>query len=326
MRLLKCVLVGGALVAASQAFADDDAASEIRVLKAKLKQLNDFDANAAGAFVQGRLTEVPVLYELRYRERTTATELGTELALDAGYLSRLLRDFDRKRLLVKEPSTSDGRQTFLHLSAKGKQVFDAVETRQRAAVAAMLNRLSPGDQQRLVKSMHDIERLLVGARESKVPYMLRSLQPGDIGWIVHRQGVLYNQEYGWDELFEALVAEIAANFVKNFDAKHERCWIAERDGEVVGSVFCVRHSKTVARLRLLYVEPSARGIGIGTRLVDECIAFARRTGYKKLTLWTNSVLDAARRIYERAGFRLVGTERHHSFGHDLVAQTWDLDL
>jgi len=272
------------------------------------------------------LTEVRVLYELRHREQTTATALGQELALDAGYLSRILRSFEQKGLLVREPSTADGRQTLLRLSKKGRDVFDLVEARQRSAVADMLMRLSPQDQQRLVASLRHVERLLVGRPEPSVPYILRPLQPGDIGWIAHRQGVLYNQEFGWDEQFEALVAQIAATFVQELDPKRERCWIAEREGEIVGSVFCVKQSKTVARLRLLYVEPSARHLGIGTRLVDECIAFARRTGYRKLTLWTNSVLDAARRIYERAGFQLMGEERHHSFGHDLVAQTWEMEL
>ena len=158
------------------------------------------------------------------------------------------------------------------------------------------------------------------------PYIIRSPKPGDLGWIVHRQGVLYNQEYGWNEQFEALVAEIAAKFFQRFDPGCERCWIAERNGEVVGAIFCVKHSKTIARLRLLYVEPSTRGLGVGTRLVGECVSFARKAGYRKLTLWTNSVLHSARHIYERAGFRKVSETSHHSFGYDLVSQTWELEL
>jgi GNAT superfamily N-acetyltransferase len=174
--------------------------------------------------------------------------------------------------------------------------------------------------------MRTLETLLGGRDAAKVPYVIRLPQPGDIGWITHRQGVLYNQEYGWDEQFEALVAEIAAKFFQSFDPKRERCWIAEREGEVIGSVFCVKDSKTIARLRLLYVEPSARGLGVGSRLVDECVAFARRVGYRRITLWTNSVLHSARHIYERAGFRKVSEESHHSYGHDLVSQTWELKL
>ena len=190
----------------------------------------------------------------------------------------------------------------------------------------MLDRLPSRAQGRLVEAMGTIENLLGGAPRRGAPYLLRSPQPGDMGWVVHRHGVLYAEEYGWDETFEGLVAEIVARFVKRFDPKRERCWIAEQDGEIVGSVFLVKQSRTVARLRLMLVEPRARGMGIGTRLAGECVRFARQCGYRKVTLWTNSVLLAARHVYARSGFTLVKEEPYHGFGHDLVGETWDLRL
>jgi DNA-binding MarR family transcriptional regulator/GNAT superfamily N-acetyltransferase len=299
---------------------------------ALVRRFNRFYTRQIGALNRGfldseySLTDVRVLYELRHGEGVTASTLGQELTVDAAYLSRILREFERKGLLVKSPSKSDRRRTHLGLSAKGRRVFDAIEARQRVAVADMLHGLPAGEQQHVVESMQQIERLLERERVKEPSYSLREPQPGDSGWIVHRHGALYHQEYGWNEQFEVLVAEIAADFAKRHDAKRERCWIAEFEGEVVGSIFCVKKSKTVAKLRLLYVEPSARQLGIGTRLVDECIQFAREAGYRKMTLWTQSVLSAARRVYERAGFKLVHEEPHRSFGADLVAQTWDLDL
>jgi DNA-binding MarR family transcriptional regulator/GNAT superfamily N-acetyltransferase len=272
------------------------------------------------------LAEGRVLYELYYRERTTATAIGQELGLDAGYLSRILRGFERKGLLEKEPSTTDARQTYLHLSKVGRRSFEEIEARQRVAVVEMLTRLPDSDRPQLIGAMHKIERLLGLSAGPAVPYILRPHQPGDIGWVTHRQGVLYNEEYGWDETCEAFLAGILSQFILRFNPKRERSWIAERDGEIVGSVFCAEKTKSVAVLRLLYVEPSVRGLGIGTRLVGECARFAKRAGYKKLTLWTNSVLHSARRIYERASFRLVESKAHHSFGHDLVGQTWELSL
>ena len=272
------------------------------------------------------LTEVRVLYELAHRDRPTATELSGELGLDAGYLSRILRGFDRRGLVAKVRSEADGRQSLLSLTARGRKAFAPLNTRAHDEVEAMLSRLSPGEQGLLIEAMRTIQTLLGGRSEPRVPYLLRPHQPGDMGWVVHRHGALYAQEYGWDETFEALVAEITAKFIRHFDPKRERCWIAERDGEIVGSVFLVQRSKTVGQLRLMYVEPKARGLGIGSRLVDECVRFARQVGYRKVVLWTNSVLDAARHIYEKAGFRLIHSEPHTSFGHDLIGETWELAL
>jgi DNA-binding MarR family transcriptional regulator/N-acetylglutamate synthase-like GNAT family acetyltransferase len=271
------------------------------------------------------LTEVRVLYELAHRDGPSATELGKELGLDAGYLSRILVGFEKQGLIVRRPSESDARQSHLSLTKKGRKAFSPLETQSHDEIAAMLSRLADVDQRRLVESMDRIKKLLAHP-ETKTPYVLRSHKPGDMGWVIHRHGVLYAQEYGWDERFEALVAEIAAHFVQNFDSKRERCWIAERDGEIVGSVFLVAKSQEVAKLRLLLVEPSARGLGIGNRLVDECILFARQVGYRSIALWTQSNLYAARHIYEKAGFRRTHEEAHNSFGHDLVAETWELTL
>jgi N-acetylglutamate synthase-like GNAT family acetyltransferase len=214
----------------------------------------------------------------------------------------------------------------LWLTEHGREVFAPLDARARDQISTMLGVLSESDQRRLVEAMRTVEGLLGARSEPKIPYVLRPHRPGDMGWVVYRHGVLYAQEYGWDERFEALVASIVAKFIDHFDPKRERCWIAEREGEVVGSVFLVKESETVAKLRLLLVEPKARGLGIGSHLVDECVRFARSVGYRKVTLWTNSVLLAARHIYEKAGFRLVNEEPHHSFGHDLVGETWDLEL
>ena len=272
------------------------------------------------------LSEARVIYELAHHEKTTATELRNELGLDAGYLSRLLRSFKKRGLIRKQSSQTDGRQNFLSLTERGQEAFSMLNARSRNGVGAMLGDFSTADQNRLVRAMQTIEELLGAQPEHKVPYLLRPHQPGDMGWVAHRHGVLYAEEYGWDEQFEALVAGIVAKFVQHYKPKQERCWIAEMEGEIVGSVFLVKKSRTVAQLRLLLVEPKARGLAIGTRLVNECIHFARQVGYRKIVLWTNSVLHAARHIYEKAGFRLVHEEPHHSFGHDLIGQTWELKL
>jgi DNA-binding MarR family transcriptional regulator/N-acetylglutamate synthase-like GNAT family acetyltransferase len=296
------------------------------------RRFNRFYTRRIGVLQEGllqspfSLAEARVLYELAHREGPRAAELGKELGLDAGYLSRILRGLRKRGLVDQRPSPADGRTNLLALTRRGKAAFATLDKRSRQEVGAMLAALPPRGQGRLVEAMGAIEELLGGGRRAAVPYLLRSHQPGDMGWVVHRHGVLYAEEYGWDERFEGLVAEIVARFVKRFDAKRERCWIAEQGGEIVGSVFLVKQSRTVARLRLMLVEPKARGMGIGTRLVGECIRFARQAGYARITLWTNSVLRAARHIYEQSGFRLVHEEPHTSFGHDLVGETWDLTL
>jgi DNA-binding MarR family transcriptional regulator/GNAT superfamily N-acetyltransferase len=272
------------------------------------------------------LTEARVLYEIANRERPTAADLARDLSLDPGYLSRILRGFEDRRLIRREASEADGRQSLLVLTDTGKSVFAPLDRRSQEGVAAWLSDLTPDRRAALVKAMRTIETLFGRPRTGPSPIILRSHQTGDLGWIAHRQGLLYADEHGWDETYEALVAEILAKFVRDFDPARERSWIAERDGEIVGSVFLVRVSDEVAKLRLLYVEPSARGEGLGRRLVQECINFARTKRYGALTLWTNHVLTSARRIYEAAGFRLVAEDPHRSFGKDLVGQSWELVL
>ena len=300
-----------------------------------VRSFNRFYTREIGVLREGlldssfSLTEARVLYELAHRKKTTATEVRNALGLDGGYLSRILSAFENRGFVEKKPSETDGRQSLLVLTEKGNKVFAPLEERSVQRVRAMLGRLSESEQRRLMAAMQTIRTLLSGDEGSagtKTPYLLRPQQPGDVGWVVHRHGVLYAEEYGYDETFEALVAEIVAKFIQHHDAKRERCWIAERDGELVGSVFLVAHSKSTAKLRLLLVEPSARGLGIGGRLVSECVRFARQTGYKKITLWTQSELDAARHIYAKHGFRVVEKKKHHSFSKDLVGETWELDL
>jgi DNA-binding MarR family transcriptional regulator/RimJ/RimL family protein N-acetyltransferase len=299
---------------------------------AAIRGFNRFYTRQIGVLQQGllrspfSLAEVRVLYELAHRESPAATELGRELGLDAGYLSRILRGFVKGGLVTKTVSEADGRRSLLELTDEGRKTFAVLDARSDEEVGAMLGAVPPDGQRRLVEAMRTVERLLGARPAPATPYILRPHQPGDMGWVVHRHGVLYAQEYGWDERFEALVASVVAGFIQHFDPKRERCWIAERDGEIVGSVFLVQQSKRVAKLRLLLVEPAARGLGIGSRLVAECVGFARRVGYRKMTLWTNDVLHAARHIYERAGFRLVHEEPHDTFGHGLVGQTWELEL
>jgi len=273
------------------------------------------------------LTEVRVLYELAHRDKPTASELSRDLGLDAGYLSRMLRGFERRALVTRTPSAADGRRSHLALTTLGRKVFAPLDARSHDEVAALLSGLAPAAQANVIAAMRTIERLLGhGGPPPAAAYRLRPPQPGDLGWVVHRHGAVYAREYGYDARFEALVAAIVARFVERFDPARERCWIAEQDGAVVGSVFLVARSRTVAQLRLLLVEPQARGSGLGTRLVDECVRFARQAGYRTLMLWTQSELRAARRLYQTAGFRVVRKERNHSFGKALVSETWELAL
>ncbi len=301
-----------------------------------MRRFNRFYTKQIGVLHEGllqspfSLTEARVLYELASRDGPTASELGRELGLDAGYLSRILRGFETGGLIRRTPSALDGRQSHLWLTDDGRAAFAPLDQASRAEVGALLGPLSESEQKHLLDAMGTLQRLLDPkpdrAPEPRVPVLLRLHRPGDLGWIVHRHGVLYAEEYGWDERFEAVVAEIAARFIQQHDPKRERCWMAERDGEVVGSVLLVRDTDEVAKLRLLLVEPKLRGYGIGARLVQECERFARAAGYRTIRLWTNSVLVAARRIYERAGYRLVESTPHRSFGHDLVGETWELTL
>jgi DNA-binding MarR family transcriptional regulator/GNAT superfamily N-acetyltransferase len=272
------------------------------------------------------LTEARVLYELVHRGQATASEIAATLGLDAGYMSRMVRGFRTRGLIATERSKADARHILLTLTERGRKAFAPLDVFSNHQVAGMLEALPTVEQTRLVTAMTTVERLLSDTAEPGVPYILRPPQPGDLGWIVSRHGTLYAQEYGWDQRLEALCAEIVASFVRNFDEKRERCWIAERHGENVGTVMVVKDTQKVARLRLLLVEPQARGLGIGARLVEECIRFARQAGYRKMTLWTHSVLTAARHIYQQAGFQLVATDTHEEFGKKLVGETWDLVL
>ena len=272
------------------------------------------------------LTEARVIYELAHREAATASDLAKYLGLDPGYLSRLLKNFQERMLVQRQASDLDARQYLLSLTELGQQRFAELNARSRGDMAKMLSALTARQQQRLISAMSEIEALLSAEPERGAPYILRPHQPGDIGWAVQKHGELYAREYGWDETFEALAAEVGAKFLRDFDPKKERAWVAEKDGENVGFVMLIRQSDEVAKLRMLLVDPKARGLGIGKRLVEECIRFARNRGYKKITLWTNDILVTACHIYRETGFKLMAEERHHSFGHDLVGQTWELDL
>jgi DNA-binding MarR family transcriptional regulator/GNAT superfamily N-acetyltransferase len=304
-----------------------------------LRAFNRFYTRRIGVLHEGlldskfSLAESRLLWELAHTDNTTATELARTLELDAGYLSRLLRGFRERGLLKASRSLADARQTRLSISAVGRRAFAPLDRRSQAEVAALLGPLSDAQQQELLAAMARIEALL-GARARTQAFVLRAHRPGDIGWMVSRHGALYAQEYGWDLRFEALVAQIAARFVEQFDTQREACWIAERDGANIGSVVLVqaRDEATqavepgTAQLRLLLVEPSARGLGLGVALANECERFARQAGYRRIRLWTNSLLLAARGIYQRAGYKLLASEPHHSFGHDLVGETWELEL
>lgn len=272
------------------------------------------------------LTEARVLYEIAHLRDPTAKRLCKELGLDPGYVSRIIAGFREGGLVSRNVAQADRRQQILSLTAKGRSEFAGLDQRSHEEIRAKLGQLSAADQEKLIRAMERVETLLGSRTSPAAPFVLRPHQPGDMGWVVSRHGVLYAQEYGWDGTFEALVAEIAGNFLRNYDPKREACWIAERNGDRAGSIFLVRKTSEVAQLRLLLVEPSARGHGLGRRLVSECLGFAASAGYRAVTLWTNSILHAARHLYEQAGFRLAAEEPYHGFGKDLVSQTWELEI
>jgi DNA-binding MarR family transcriptional regulator/GNAT superfamily N-acetyltransferase len=276
------------------------------------------------------LGEARVLYEIASGHSLTATDIGRALDLDAGYLSRVLRNFEKRGLVRRTASATDARQSHLRLSPRGREAYGPLEQGSQRDTGTMLDKLAPADQARLIAAMQTIESLLGGEEPATTPphptYRLRAPVPGDFGWIVKRNAEIYAEEYGWTAPFEGVCSQIVADFVNKFDPKRERCWIAEVEGENVGSIMLAKESDDTARVRLLLLDPKARGLGIGARLVDECIRFARRAGYKKITLWTHSVLTAARHIYQKAGFRLTRSERHRSWGRPVVSEHWDLEL
>lgn len=307
-----------------------DCAMDRRI--AAVRRFNRFYTQKIGVLREGlldspfSLAEARVLYELAQRDELTAAALCRDLGLDPGYVSRILRGFDKRGLIDRRPAPRDARQNLVSLTDAGRAAFAPLDVASKSEIGALLTTLPPAEQVRLVAAMQRIAILLGGAAEPRAAYVLRPHRPGDLGWIVWRHGVLYGEEFGWDEHFEAFVAGIAARFIENFDTACERCWIAEQDGENVGSAALVREADRVARLRLLLVEPTARGLGLGGRLVEECLRFARQARYETVTLSTCSVLVAARRLYQAAGFRLVAAHPGHRFGHELVGEDWELRL
>ncbi len=301
---------------------------------AKFRHFNRMYTRYIGTLNEGllnsdySLAEARVLYELANRNAPKASEIAEELGMDPGYLSRLLGKFERDGLLQKKVSEQDGRFAELVLTTRGKSVFKKLNELSNEQAYAALQGLPPAARTEVIRCMQSIEDLLMKADRSRSPYVLRPHRVGDMGWIVYREGLGYAEQYGWDATFEALVADIISHFITHFEPARERCWIAEVDGQHVGHVFLVKHPSQAdtAKLRLLFVEPSARGMGLGHALVNECVRFARTAGYRKIVLWTQSMLTAAHRIYQAAGFVLVKEEPHHSFGHDLVGQEWELDL
>lgn len=272
------------------------------------------------------LQEARIIYEIAQRPNCSATDLVRELRLDAGFLSRTLQALQRRQIVTRRPSRTDRRANQLALTAKGRAAFAELDGRSRSEVAGLLGELDAGKRAAVVRAMATIEDALEPPAQKPAGFLLRSHRPGDIGWIVSRHGAIYAQEYGWDITFEALAAEIAAQFIRSYDPSREHCWIAEIGGEPVGSIFLVRASDRVAKLRLLLVEKKARGLGVGRALTEQCIRFAREAGYGSITLWTQSILVAARGIYQRAGFERIKEEKHHSFGVDLVGETWEREL
>jgi DNA-binding MarR family transcriptional regulator/GNAT superfamily N-acetyltransferase len=339
--------LGGSMAEQAAAVMDRDADAV-----AAVRAFNRFYTNVIGVLRGGHLdspyslTEVRVLFELARQEATEVARLRQSLDIDAGYLSRILSRFDTERLTTRRRSAADGRRQVIRLTEAGQAVFAELDTRQTEQTERLLAGIGDRDRRRLLAAMEAIQQVLPGASPDSTPddaaagpdagrrglvarpraYLLRPPRPGDLGWVVHRHGAVYAQEYGWDETFEFLVARIVADYAAGRDPEREAAWIAEVDGEPAGCVFCVRKDASTAQLRLLLVEPSARGLGIGGRLVEECLRFARAAGYRQVKLWTQDCLTAARRIYQAAGFRLTAEGEHHSFGHDLVEQTWSRQL
>jgi DNA-binding MarR family transcriptional regulator/N-acetylglutamate synthase-like GNAT family acetyltransferase len=299
---------------------------------AAVRRFNRFYTQHLGVLHDGwldsafSLTQARVLYEIRERPHATATDIGRDLGLDAGYLSRILRGFHKAGLIAKEVSPDDARQSFLSITAKGRKTFGPLEQRTLQQVGEVLDRLSVDRQKQLVAAMASVEALIAAEPDDEQQIVLRQPRPGDLGWVVARHAELYAEEYGWAENFEGVCAQIVADFAAKFDESCERCWIAEMGGRKVGCVFLVKDSAKVARLRLLLVDPLARGRGLGTRLTDEAVRFAREWGYRSITLWTHRVLTGARLIYERAGFRLTSSKKMRNFGQDVVSEHWDLPL
>ena len=298
---------------------------------AAVREFNRFYTNVLGWLREGlldtpySLTEARVIFELARADQTEAGQLRRWLDIDAGYLSRVLARFESDGIVSLSRSAADARRQVIGLTGAGRAVFARLNALSAGQVRGLLSGLPAGRRVSLVSAMTGIREILDGAPRGDT-LVLRAPAPGELGWVVQRHGALYAAEYGWDETFEALVARLVADYAARADRKHEAAWIAETDGQPAGCVFCVRKSDDVAQLRLLLVEPHARGKGIGERLVAECVAFARRMGYREIVLWTNDVLHAARHIYQRAGFELVSSQEHHSFGRDLVAQDWRLPL
>ncbi|MGA7240186.1 MAG: bifunctional helix-turn-helix transcriptional regulator/GNAT family N-acetyltransferase [Bryobacteraceae bacterium] len=294
----------------------------------RIRGFNRFYTEKIGVLQEGllqspfSLAEARVLYEIAHAERPAAAAIGKRLNLDAGYLSRIVNRLLKAGVLSRTRSPADGRERILSLTHKGREQFVTLDRRSHEEVAALLRSLTPKCQMELVRSLESAQALLGAPKPAAALCVLRPHRPGDMGWVVQRHGEIYFQEYGWDERFEALVAEVVAAFIANFDARRERCWIAERDGERAGSIFLVAKSATVAKLRLLLVEPEARGAGLGLQLVEECLRFAKQAGYRQVVLWTNSNLIAARHIYEKVGFELIEEQRHRQFGPELTGQTW----
>lgn len=298
----------------------------------KIREFNRFYTRKIGVLREEllhskySLTESRIIYELAQNKTEKASTLCKKLGLDPGYMSKILQRFEEKKIIKRIDSEEDGRTRIIQLTDQGLKEFELLNKRSNEEIEETLNDLSNEQQKQLLTAMNTIETILNKNLKFSEPFYLRSFESGDMGWVVHRHGVLYREEYGWNEEFEALVAEIVSGFIKNYNPEKERCWIAEMNGEIVGSIFLVKKCEKVGKLRLLLVEPKARGFGLGSKLVEECIRFAKKVGYEKITLWTNSVLLEARHIYKKQGFMLIEEEPYNGFGKDLVGETWDLNL